>query len=281
MANKIKLIECPRDAIQGIKHFIPTAKKIEYLNYLISLNIFDTIDFGSFVSHKAIPQMADTQQIVNELVIGNSNTKLLAIVANERGAKEASVYGNIKYLGFPFSVSETFQLKNTNSTRLESLDTVKYINDICHKNNQELVIYLSMAFGNPYKNEWNSDIVVEWYSKLNELSISTISLADTTGMATNESLSEIGTKIFKNNKATDLGLHLHTKPEEWKEKIVIAQQIGYTRFDGAILGFGGCPMAQNELVGNMPMENLLRFFNVGSEETIEIIKEKFTKLIEI
>ncbi len=281
MANKIKLIECPRDAIQGIKHFIPTIKKIEYLNYLISLDIFDTVDFGSFVSHKAIPQMADTQQVVNELFIGNSKTKLLAIVANERGAKEASVYGNIKYLGFPFSVSETFQLKNTNSTRLESLDTVKYINDICHKNNQELVIYLSMAFGNPYKNEWNSDIVVEWYSKLNELSISTISLADTTGMASNESLSEIGTKIFKNNKATDLGLHLHTKPEEWKEKIVIAQQIGYTRFDGAILGFGGCPMAQNELVGNMPMENLLRFFNVGSEETIEIIKEKFTKLIEI
>jgi hydroxymethylglutaryl-CoA lyase len=279
--NKIKLIECPRDAIQGIKHFIPTAKKIEYVNYLISLNIFDTIDFGSFVSPKAIPQMADTQQVVNELYIGESKTKLLAIVANERGAKEAAKNKNINYLGFPFSVSETFQLKNTNSTRLASLETVKYIHEICQNNNQQLVIYLSMAFGNPYQDEWNVDIVVEWYEKMKELSISTISLADTTGMATNESLSEIGTKIFKNKQSTEIGLHLHTKPEDWKEKIEIAQKIGFIRFDGAILGYGGCPMAQNELVGNMPMDNLLRFFNVANEETIENIKEKFRKLIEI
>lgn len=280
MTNKIKLIECPRDAIQGIKHFIPTAKKIEYLNYLISLNIFDTIDFGSFVSPKAIPQMVDTQQVVNELFIGESNTKLLAIVANERGAKEAVKNKNIKYLGFPFSVSETFQLKNTNSTRLASLETVKYINDICQNNNQELVIYLSMAFGNQYQDEWNVDIVVEWYEKMKELSISTISLADTTGMATNESLTEIGTKIFENNQSTELGLHLHTKQEVWQEKIEIARKIGFTRFDGAILGYGGCPMAQNELVGNTPMDNLLRYFNVANNEIIENIKEKFKKLIE-
>lgn len=280
MKQPLKLIECPRDAIQGIKHLIPTQKKIDYLNYLIALNIFDTIDFGSFVSHKTMPQMADSQQVLDELVIGNSSTKLLAIVANERGAFEASKNDKISYLGFPFSISETFQLKNTNATRTESLETVKKMNEICQNNNQELVVYLSMAFGNPYNDEWNAEIVVEWLEKLKELSIKKISLADTTGMATNESLAKIGRKIFENNPDLELGLHLHTKTEEWKEKIEIATKIGYTRFDAAILGYGGCPMAQDELVGNMPMENLLRFFDVSNRETIQDIKEKFLELIE-
>lgn len=280
MKQPLKLIECPRDAIQGIKHLIPTQKKIDYLNYLIALNIFDTIDFGSFVSHKTMPQMADSQQVVDELIIGNSSTKLLAIVANERGAIEASKNDKISYLGFPFSISETFQRKNTNATRTESLETVKKMNEICQNSNQELVVYLSMAFGNPYNDDWNAEIVVEWLEKLKELSIKKISLADTTGIATNESLAEIGRIIFENNRDLELGLHLHTKTEEWKEKIEIANKIGYTRFDGAILGYGGCPMAQDELVGNMPMENLLRFFDVANKETIQDIKEKFLELIE-
>jgi hydroxymethylglutaryl-CoA lyase len=280
MKQPLKLIECPRDAIQGIKHFIPTQKKIDYLNYLIALNVFDTIDFGSFVSHKAMPQMADSQQVVDKLVIGNSQTKLLAIVANERGAIEASKNSKISFLGFPFSISETFQLKNTNSTRFQSMETVKKMNEMCQNSNQELVVYLSMAFGNPYGDEWNAEIVVEWLEKLKELNISKISLADTTGMATSESLAEIGSKIFKNNTDLEFGLHLHTKPEEWKEKIEIATKIGYTRFDGAILGYGGCPMAQDELVGNMPMENLLQYFGVANEETIQEIKGKFLDLID-
>lgn len=280
MKKNIKLTECPRDAIQGIKHFIPTQKKVDYLNYLVSLNLFETIDFGSFVSLKVMPQMADTEQVVDEIIIGDSKTKLLAIVANERGAIEAAKHSKISFLGFPFSVSETFQLKNTNSTREKSLETVKLMHDICQNNNKELVVYLSMAFGNPYDNEWNAEIVVEWLEKLKELGIKNISLADTTGMATANSLTEIGNEIFKNNTELNLGLHLHTSSDDWQEKIEIAEKIGFTRFDGAMLGYGGCPMAQDELVGNIPMEKMLQYFSKVNNETIGNIKEKFLELIE-
>lgn len=279
MNVKVKLIECPRDAIQGIKHFIPTQKKIAYLNYLLSLNIFDTLDFGSFVSIKAVPQMADTQLLINELDTTISSTKLLAIVANKRGAEQASNFQKINYLGYPFSVSETFQLKNTNTTRLQSLETVKYIQELCAKNSQELVVYISMAFGNPYNDSWNAEIVLEWVEKLKEIGIKIFSLADTTSMATEESLFEICNKVYSENKNIEIGLHLHTFPNDWKQKFDIAYNIGIRRFDGAILGYGGCPMAQNELVGNMPTENLLEYFNVSESQTINEIKIKFLELI--
>ena len=219
MVSNPKLIECPRDAIQGIKHFIPTEKKIEYINFLLELNIFDTIDFGSFVSPKAIPQMADTQKVVDKLMIQKDGTKLLAIIANIRGAIEAAKNKNISLLGYPFSVSETFQNKNTNSTRWESLENLKIINEICVNNNKDLVVYLSMAFGNPYSDEWNAEIVIDWLEKIKKLGITKISLADTTGMATEKSMTEICEKITAGNMNIEIGLHLHTLPMYWQKKI--------------------------------------------------------------
>ncbi len=279
MVSNPKLIECPRDAIQGIKHFIPTEKKIEYINFLLELNIFDTIDFGSFVSPKAIPQMADTQKVVDKLMIQKDGTKLLAIIANIRGAIEAAKNKNISLLGYPFSVSETFQNKNTNSTRWESLENLKIINEICVNNNKDLVVYLSMAFGNPYSDEWNAEIVIDWLEKIKKLGITKISLADTTGMATEKSMTEICEKITAGNMNIEIGLHLHTLPMYWQKKIEIATAFKINRFDGAILGYGGCPMAQDDLVGNMPMENLLHYFQLADEILINEIKERFLWLI--
>jgi hydroxymethylglutaryl-CoA lyase len=235
----IKLIECPRDAMQGWKHFIPTAKKIEYINSLLQVG-FDTIDFGSFVSPKAIPQMADTSEVIRNLELGASKTKLLAIVANIRGAEEAVVYDKISYLGFPFSVSATFQQRNTNSSIDESLERVADIQELCFKNNKQLVIYISMGFGNPYGDAYSEEIAFEWVNKVTALNVKIISLADTVGH--------------------EIGVHLHSSPLNWKAKIDAALLAGCKRFDGALKGIGGCPMADDDLVGNMDAELMIPYF---------------------
>ena len=255
----IKLIECPRDAMQGWKSFIPTQNKIEYLNQLLQVG-FDTLDFGSFVSPKAIPQMADTKEVVEKLDLQNTKTKLLAIIANARGAQEASVFEQITYLGFPFSISPTFQKRNTNSTIEESLETVKEIKKICDKNSKEAVIYISMAFGNPYGDEYNEDIVLEWIGKLVGEGIQIISLADTVGLAAPSQIASLVKKVIAMFPGIETGVHLHSTSLNWKEKIDAALQNGCMRFDGALKGVGGCPMAEDELVGNMDSELMIPYF---------------------
>lgn len=258
-ADAIKLIECPRDAMQGWLHFIPTAKKIEYINALLKVG-FDTIDFGSFVSPKAIPQMADTKEVIGNLELGNSKSKLLAIIANERGAQDAVVFDEITYLGFPFSVSETFQKRNTNSTIAESLGRVEEIQDLCIKNNKELVVYISMGFGNPYGDVYNESIVFDLVNKLVGMNIKIISLADTVGLATKEQVYQVTKHLIDSLPETEIGVHLHSTPLNWKEKVDAALQAGCKRFDGALKGIGGCPMADDELVGNMNSELMIPYF---------------------
>jgi len=266
MEHKIKLIECPRDAMQGWPHFIPTAKKIEYINALLKVG-FDTIDFGSFVSPKAIPQMADTKEVVSSLSAGpagqlaNSKSKLLAIIANERGAQDAVVFDEITYLGFPFSVSETFQKRNTNASIAESLGRVEEIQNLCIKNRKELVVYISMGFGNPYGDVYNEDIVFDWVNKLVEMDIKIISLADTVGLANKEQVYRVTKYLVDSLPDTEIGVHLHSTPSNWKEKVDAALQAGCKRFDGALKGIGGCPMADDELVGNMDTELMIPYFN--------------------
>ena len=257
--SNIKLIECPRDAMQGWPHFIPTEKKIEYINALLKVG-FDTIDFGSFVSPKAIPQMADTKQVIGNLELGVSNSKLLAIIANERGAQDAVVYDQVTYLGFPFSVSETFQQRNTNSTIAESLGRVEEIQNLCIKNKKELVVYISMGFGNPYGDEYNEEIVFEWVDKLVGMDIKIISLADTVGLASKEQVYQITKYLVDSLPQTEIGVHLHSTAANWKEKVDAALQAGCKRFDGALKGIGGCPMADDELVGNMDTELMIPYF---------------------
>lgn len=275
----MKLIECPRDAIQGFKPFISTDKKVEYLNYLLSLNLFDVIDFGSFVSSKAMPQMADTLEVVGRLNKSASKTKLLAIIANERGATDAVKHLNVDFLGFPFSISETFQQRNTNSSITESLEVVKRINELSLENNKELVVYLSMAFGNPYGDEWNEEIITKWLKIFSEMGIKTISLSDTIGVANAESIERICKHAVQNFPEVEIGVHLHTTPETSLSKIKAAEAAKIKRFDGAMLGYGGCPMAKDELTGNMPMEDLLSHFNLANEVKIEEMKGKFLELI--
>lgn len=275
----MKLIECPRDAIQGLKPFISTDKKVAYLNYLLSLNLFDVIDFGSFVSPKAMPQMADTSEVIERLDKSTSQTKLLAIIANERGATDAVRHQNVDFLGFPFSVSETFQQRNTNSSIAESLDVVKRINELSLAKNKELVVYLSMAFGNPYGDEWNEEIITKWLKVFSEIGIKTISLSDTIGVANAESIERICKHAVQNFPEMEIGVHLHTTPETSLSKIIAAENSGIERFDGAMLGYGGCPMAKDELTGNMPMEDLLSHFNVANEVQTEEMKWKFLELI--
>ncbi|MBL7703526.1 MAG: hydroxymethylglutaryl-CoA lyase [Ferruginibacter sp.] len=258
-ANAIKLIECPRDAMQGWPHFIPTQKKIEYINVLLKIG-FDTIDFGSFVSPKAIPQMADTKEVIRNLESGIGNTKLLAIIANERGAQDAVVFDEISYLGFPFSVSETFQKRNTNSTIAESLGRVEGIQNLCIKSKKELVVYVSMGFGNPYGDVYNEAIVFDWVNKLVEMDIKIISLADTVGLATKEQVYQVTKHLVDSLPGTEIGVHLHSTPSNWKEKVEAALQAGCKRFDGALKGIGGCPMADDELVGNMDTELMIPYF---------------------
>jgi hydroxymethylglutaryl-CoA lyase len=256
---EIKLIECPRDAMQGWKHFIPTQKKIEYINALMKVG-FDTIDFGSFVSPKAIPQMADTKEVIGKLQLANSNSKLLVIIANERGAEDAVMYDEISYLGFPFSVSETFQKRNTNSTIAESLKRVEAIQNLCFINNKKLVVYISMGFGNPYGDVYNEAIVFDWVNKLVDLDIKIISLADTVGLATSKQINTITKYLIDLLPQIEIGVHLHSTQKNWKEKTEAAVNAGCLRFDGALKGIGGCPMADDELVGNMDTELMIPYF---------------------
>ena len=260
MSNQsIKIIECPRDAMQGWKNFIPTGKKIEYINSLLEIG-FDTIDFGSFVSPKAIPQMADTKKVLKGLRFSTTRSKLLAIVANVRGAEEASAYHEITYLGFPFSVSETFQQRNTNSSIAESLTRVEEIQNICTKNNKRLVIYISMGFGNPYGDMYSEEIVFSWVNKIVERGIKTISLADTVGLAKPEQVFSMTKYLIKELPKVEIGVHLHSRPDNWKEKLDAALNAGCKRFDGALEGLGGCPMANDDLVGNMRTEWMIDYF---------------------
>jgi len=255
----IKLIECPRDAMQGWKGFIPTGKKINYINSLLKVG-FDTIDFGSFVSPKLIPQMSDTKEVIKNLKIGTGKTKLLAIVANVRGAEEACLFEQITYLGYPFSISETFQQRNTNSSIEESLDRVEKIQDICFKKGKELVIYISMGFGNPYGDPYNEEIVFKWVNTLVEKGIDIISLADTVGIANSEQVYTVTACMVDAFPDTEIGVHLHSTQINWKEKLEAAFKAGSRRFDGALKGIGGCPMANDELVGNMNTEWIISYF---------------------
>ena len=257
-STPIKLIECPRDAMQGWKSFIPTERKIEYLNALLKVG-FDTLDFGSFVSPKAIPQMADTAAIIPQLDLSGTSTRLLAIIANVRGAEEASVFDEISYLGFPFSVSETFQLRNTNSTMEQSLERVEEIQNICVKTGKQLVVYISMGFGNPYGDPWSEEIVFQWVDKMVGMDIDIISLADTVGLATPEQVRTITQYIIETLPGIETGVHLHSSPDNWKDKLDAALQAGCRRFDGALKGIGGCPMANDELVGNMNTEWMVQY----------------------
>jgi hydroxymethylglutaryl-CoA lyase len=281
--SKIRLIECPRDAMQGWKNFIPTNKKIEYINALLQVG-FDTIDFGSFVSAKAIPQMADTKDVLKGLQIEKSKTKLLAIIANTRGAEEASAFDEISYLGFPFSVSETFQLRNTNSTISESLTRVEEIQNICAKKNKQLVIYISMGFGNPYGDAYTKEIVFDWVNKITSLNVKIISLADTVGLATPEQVFFITDHLIKEFPGYEIGVHLHSKPNNWKVKINAALKAGCKRFDGALKGIGGCPMADDVLVGNMNTELLISYFqelNILPELNYDALEESMSIANEI
>lgn len=258
--SKLKLIECPRDAMQGLHDFIPTDIKASYINTLLKCG-FDTIDFGSFVSPKAIPQMRDTAEVLAKLELNNS-TKLLAIIANERGAEDAAQFDEINYLGYPFSVSEEFQKRNTNATIEESLSTVEAIQNICKKQNKELVVYLSMGFGNPYGEEWNAEIVQKWCGRLFEqMDVRIQALSDTIGAAEPKDVNYLFSSLIPSLPMVEFGAHLHTRPENAKLLIEAAYSAGCRRFDSAVKGFGGCPMAKDDLTGNMPTEIMLDWFN--------------------
>lgn len=254
----VQLIECPRDAMQGWKHFIATEKKIEYINSLLEVG-FDTIDVGSFVSSKAVPQMADTKEVVRNLNMHRSTSKLLVIVANVRGAEDALVYDEIDYLGFPFSISPTFQQRNTNSTMEESLGRVEEIQNLCLKNKKQLVIYLSMGFGNPYGDAYNEETLLKWTDEMVCREIQIISLADTVGVAMPQPISFALNSLIPKYPETIIGVHLHSTPHNWKEKLEAAVDAGCKRFDGALKGIGGCPMAQDDLVGNMNTELIISY----------------------
>jgi hydroxymethylglutaryl-CoA lyase len=257
--STIDLVECPRDALQGWKADVPNDLIVRYLNTLLKVG-FHTLDFGSFVSAKAMPQMADTDEILYSLDLSNTKTKLLAIIANTRGAEEAAAHADIDYLGFPFSISDTFQLRNTNSTIEESLIRVQEIQEICEENGKKLVIYISMAFGNPYGDPYSESIVFKWVEKMIRMGIETISLADTVGVATPEQVYEITRMLVSVLPNTEIGVHLHSRRHNWKEKIDAALKANCRRFDGALKGIGGCPMANDDLVGNMNTELLVPYF---------------------
>ena len=258
--SSIKIVECSRDAMQGIKQFIPSKVKLDYLQSVLSVG-FDVVDFGSFVSKRAIPQMSDSSYIIDNLDLSNTKSKLLAIVANKRGALEACSHSLLNFIGFPFSISEIFQMRNTNKTVNESFEELKSIKEIAENNNKKLVVYLSMGFGNPYGEPWNFQIVEEWIEKLNRLEIEIISLSDTIGTADPNDINKIFSNLITKYMKIEFGAHFHTKPDEWFNKIDLAYNAGCRRFDGAIKGFGGCPMAKDELTGNLPTEKLISFFN--------------------
>lgn len=256
--NALQLIECPRDAMQGIQEFIPTTLKVEYLNLLLEVG-FDVLDFGSFVSSKAIPQLRDTKEVLDKLVFMGSQTKLLAIVANLRGAEEATPFDQIKYLGFPFSVSETFQQRNTNSSIAESFEQVERMQELCLRTGKEMVLYLSMGFGNPYGEAYSPEIVAHWVDKLAGIGVGIMSLSDTVGVSTPTNIKALYSHITPLYPEVTFGVHLHSHPSTRDEKIAAAYESGCRRFDGALLGFGGCPMANDDMVGNMATENLIAY----------------------
>ncbi len=256
----IKIIECPRDAMQGLHQFVPTELKARYINQLLQVG-FDTIDFGSFVSPKAIPQMSDTGEVLRQLNLSSSSSKLLAIVANKRGAMDAVQFDEITYLGYPFSVSETFQLRNTNATIEESLNRVAEIQDICVAHQRKLVVYLSMGFGNPYGDPWNVEIVQHWVNYLAEMDIKIMALSDTIGVSNPENISYLFSNLIPPYPDVEFGAHMHTQPHNWREKVEAAYKSGCRRFDAAMKGYGGCPMAKDELTGNMPTEQLISYFD--------------------
>lgn len=262
----IKLIECPRDAMQGIKTFIPTDKKLRYLQSLLNCN-FDVLDIGSFVSPKAIPQMQDTAEVLDALDFSNTTTELSVIVANKRGAKEACAFQQIKYLGFPFSISEIFQMRNTHKTIEESFALLDSIQALCNSFNKELVVYLSMGFGNPYGDPWNVSVVFHWIDQLAQKGIRIISLSDTMGNAELTDIEEVFSALIPHYKQIEFGAHFHCAPLAWKQKLEVAFNAGCKRFDTAIQGYGGCPMASNELVGNLPTEKAISFFTARKAKT--------------
>jgi len=272
----IKLVECPRDAMQGLEEFVPTATKIAYINALLKCG-FHTLDFGSFVSPKAIPQMRDTAEVLRGLDLREDSPALLAIVANERGADEACSFGEISYLGYPFSISEEFQKRNTNATLDQSLARVEEISKRCEKAGKKLVVYLSMAFGNPYGEKWHPDIAAHWSYRLHrELHVDILALSDTIGISNPENISEMFSALIPELPGVEFGAHLHTLPETWKEKVDAAYRAGCRRFDGALKGFGGCPMAADSLTGNMPTEKMLDYFGEIGEVT-GIVETEFAK----
>lgn len=257
--SKIKLVECPRDAMQGIKHFIPTDEKVRYIQSLLGCG-FDTIDFGSFVSPKAIPQMVDTAEVLSKLDLSKTDSKLLSIVANVRGAEDAVLHPEIDYLGFPFSISENFQMRNTHKTIAQSVETLQEIFNLADAANKEVVTYISMGFGNPYGDPWDVDIVGEWTEKLAKMGAKILSLSDTVGSSDPETISYLFSNLIPKYPNVEFGAHLHTTPTKWHEKVAAAYESGCRRFDGAIQGFGGCPMAKDDLTGNMPTEKMLSYF---------------------
>lgn len=276
----LKLVECPRDAMQGIHTFIPTEIKAKYMNSLLQCG-FDTLDFGSFVSPKAIPQMQDTKEVLAKLDLSNTNTKLLAIIANERGAEDAVQFDEIAYLGYPFSVSETFQLRNTNATIEESLIRVDKIQNLSEKNNKKMVVYLSMGFGNPYGDTWNPEVVIQWSERLNKtFGIEILALSDTIGCGTPVVVSSLFKELIPALPQVEFGAHLHTIPQNARDIIQAAYESGCRRFDGALKGLGGCPMAKDDLTGNMPTEIMLDWFEQTNIHT-GIHKEKFDEAMSL
>ena len=265
--KNVKIIECPRDAMQGIKtHFISTEKKALYINSLLKVG-FDTIDFGSFVSPKAIPQMRDTAAVLSKLDLSRTDSKLLAIIANIRGANDASQFEEIDYLGYPFSISENFQMRNTHKTIQESIETLDTILNIADKSKKEVVAYLSMGFGNPYGDPWDIEIVGKWTEKLSSMGVKILSLSDTIGSSTPKVIDYLFSNLISHYKNIEFGAHLHSTPDKWHEKVDAAYKAGCNRFDGAIKGYGGCPMAKEELTGNMPTEKLLSYFTSHKADT--------------
>lgn len=264
--EELHLVECPRDAMQGLHTFIDTDKKAAYINQLLKCG-FHTIDFGSFVSPKAIPQLRDTAEVLSKLNLSTTQSKLLAIVANVRGAEDAVKFDEIAFLGYPFSISETFQLRNTNATIAESLKRVEEMQTLCVNSNKELVVYISMAFGNPYGDAWNADVAIHWTKQLSDLGIKVIALADTIGVSNPENIKYLFSNVIPEFPEVTIGAHLHTTPETWREKVEAAWNSGCRRFDSAVKGLGGCPMATDKLTGNMPTEKVLQFLNENNIKT--------------
>ncbi|MFD0792300.1 hydroxymethylglutaryl-CoA lyase [Mucilaginibacter litoreus] len=278
MTDHIKITECPRDAMQGLHDFVPTNIKAEYINLLLKVG-FDTIDFGSFVSPKAIPQMRDTAEVLSRLDMDNTRSKLLAITANYRGAEQAATFDEISYLGYPFSVSETFQLRNTNTTMEQAFDEIKRINELCTARKKDLLIYLSMGFGNPYEDKWSEEIVLHWAQMMINEGIGYIALSDTIGVAQPEQISSLYPVLKKLSDITEFGVHLHSTPDTWQEKIAAAYEAGCSKFDVALKGYGGCPMAKDDLTGNIATENLVAFL-LHQNVPLDLDLDKLTEAME-